>query len=1130
MRCGKFILVVVFILLLSSLVYAANVEDLVDDALSADGRADVIVILKDSKVKSFGTAAERFEAKKAAIKNKQFKVMDEHDLRGKTKHVYATVNAFAGTFDSSEIHALENDPDVERIIFNKKLHATLTSSRPVINADDVLSRQINGTNITGDGVTVCVIDSGIDTDHPLFNDRIIAEYCYCDYSNHGSGGCCADATTEDTSGEDDYGHGTHVAGIVAANGSVIGVAPGADLIAMKVMDSNGEGTDWSIAAGIDWCVDHATEYNISIITMSLGTDAFYNESTCPVNIFAIEQAMAVAHEAGIYITAASGNNCASSGVVYPACSPNATSVAASDDSDNMASFSCTGTALDVVAPGVAIVSAAIGGGTVSNQGTSMATPHVAGAAALMIQERRLLGLSDYGHDDIEAVLKNSSIVNVTDGQNFPRIDAFRALYDGCLSATEEQQNITFYHDNDTDTYGDASTNTTYCFAPLDYIANNTDCNDTNSSIYPGATEIPCDGIDQSCNGSDFLGTDNDVDNFTIEGGLCGQVDCNDTDASINPNATEIPCDGIDQNCTGSDFTGTDGDSDSYTAEGGLCGDADCDDTNSTIYPNATETCNYADDDCDGTIDDGVTTTYYEDSDSDAYGNVTVAYTNCTALPGYVNVSTDCDDGNAAIAPNVTETFNGLDDNCNNVTDEGLVEGNSSTINMTSFSDVNLTVDGSDNLSQNFNGTKTVVIIGDNVTVVEYSFDFDTGYVNFTAVTVEKQNNSDSGYVIVRNVTGTKTVYLDDLNASDSGVCIKDAEIDNLGNISDGCNGDDEYSVDCTASGYTANGYTCTDLGSRLKIEGLNHSGVMEFKACTDADGDGYGTGCAAGTDCDDTDNAVNPGESEDCNDNVDNDCDGSVDEGCSSGSSGGSGGGGGGGAIMSGNFSATAGSSETRYFVTISAGSSNSMEVNRDELSVTHLDFVTKSDKDLVRLNVRKVELPSSVPSAGDVYEYFEVSSEELAEGDVSAAVIEFKVSKDFVDEGYEVVLKRYKTVWEELETKAIDADSDYIYYSAETPGFSYFAISQRESIEKEVEVVEADVNETVEPEATVFKTQEEQGSLIMVEEQQPSSKSNALVYVLIILAAIAGFVFFKIKTKPKLKKKNRKIFAKGEF
>ena len=87
------------------------------------------------------------------------------------------------------------------------------------------------------------------------------------------------------------------------------------------------------------------------------------------------------------------------------------------------------------------------------------------------------------------------------------------------------------------------------------------------------------------------------------------MDCNDTDASINPNATEIACDSIDQNCSGSDFAGTDNDSDGFRTDGGLCGAVDCDDDNSSINQNATEVCNYVDDDCDSTIDDGVTTIF-----------------------------------------------------------------------------------------------------------------------------------------------------------------------------------------------------------------------------------------------------------------------------------------------------------------------------------------------------------------------------------------------------------------------------------------------------------------------------------------------------------------------------------------
>lgn len=159
-----------------------------------------------------------------------------------------------------------------------------------------------------------------------------------------------------------------------------------------------------------------------------------------------------------------------------------------------------------------------------------------------------------------------------------------------------------------------------------------DCDDTNASIYPGATEVPNDGIDQDCDGLDLVeDQDGDGDGVTINNG-----DCNDTDPTIYPGATEIPDDGIDQDCNGSDLTDVDGDG--FTTD-----DGDCDDTDSSIYPGATEIPNDGiDQDCNG-FD------LAEDEDGD----------------GFSVADGDCDDTDPTIHPGATEIPNdGIDQDCN----------------------------------------------------------------------------------------------------------------------------------------------------------------------------------------------------------------------------------------------------------------------------------------------------------------------------------------------------------------------------------------------------------------------------------------------------------------------------------
>lgn len=207
----------------------------------------------------------------------------------------------------------------------------------------------------GRGVKVAVIDTGVDHTHP-------------DLAPNYKGGW--NAVTGSGDPMDDQGHGTHVAGTIAAardGKGVAGVAPGADLYAVKVLDKNGSGNYSWIIAGIEWAIEN----RMDVVNMSLGG---------PSGTDALAQAVARAAEAGITVVCAAGND--SGPVNYPAKYPEALAVSASDSGDRIASFSSRGPEIDLIAPGVRINSAKMGGGYASLSGTSMASPHAAGLAAL----------------------------------------------------------------------------------------------------------------------------------------------------------------------------------------------------------------------------------------------------------------------------------------------------------------------------------------------------------------------------------------------------------------------------------------------------------------------------------------------------------------------------------------------------------------------------------------------------------------------------------------------------------------------------------------------------------------------------------------------------------------------------
>ena len=212
----------------------------------------------------------------------------------------------------------------------------------------------------GDGINVSILDTGIDYNHSDLADN---------YKVFGY-----DFVNGDTDPTDDNGHGTHCAGIIAAVDNdigVIGVAPEADLYAVKVLDSSGSGYVSDVIAGIEWSVNNSMD----IISMSLGLDS---DSTD------LRNACDYAYNAGLLLVAAAGNEGSGSDTVtYPAKYDSVIAVAATDSSDNRTSSSSTGPAVELAAPGKEINSTWSDGGYKKASGTSMACPHVTGTAALV---------------------------------------------------------------------------------------------------------------------------------------------------------------------------------------------------------------------------------------------------------------------------------------------------------------------------------------------------------------------------------------------------------------------------------------------------------------------------------------------------------------------------------------------------------------------------------------------------------------------------------------------------------------------------------------------------------------------------------------------------------------------------
>jgi len=417
-------LMVVFLVTLTP-IFAITDENDVEQAFKENELVNVIVTFDDTT--SPNKLKENVETKNVILKSKiksktsNFEEINKAEIN--IKREYQSFEGFSGKINKQAFEELRNMSGVKEIHLDIIVHKSLDSSVPSMDGDNTWDIQLENQNITGNGQTICIIDTGIDTDHPDFTGRVLAQYCYCDITDAGSGGCCPDTTNEDNNAEDDDDHGTHVAGIAAGNGSQYkGIAPGAGIVSIKALNSNGDGLMSDVASGIDWCVNNRATYNITTISMSLGTSNNFNDTNfCDTG--SIKQPIWDAVANGITVVVASGNEGNETGVGYPACVTNATSVGSTNDAGTISSFSNIHSIVDLLAAGELIMSSDIGGGYQSKQGTSMATPHVAGAIALLRQFIKLQNGTDLTVSEVKNTLVNTG----DNSTGWPRINIFDAI-------------------------------------------------------------------------------------------------------------------------------------------------------------------------------------------------------------------------------------------------------------------------------------------------------------------------------------------------------------------------------------------------------------------------------------------------------------------------------------------------------------------------------------------------------------------------------------------------------------------------------------------------------------------------------------------------------------------------------
>ncbi|MEM5811847.1 MAG: S8 family peptidase [Candidatus Aenigmatarchaeota archaeon] len=257
--------------------------------------------------------------------------------------------------NKAAVEKLASDPRVLRIdddVIVEALGQTLTW-----NIDRVDAELVWPTGNTADPVKVGVLDTGISNRHPDLTPNVKGGY---------------NAINPLKSWNDDNGHGSHVAGIIAALNNdigVVGVGPSIDLYAIKVLNAAGSGYLSDVIEGIQWAVQN----NMQVLNMSLGTSQ---------DVQSLHDAIIQAYNTGIVLVGAAGNNGGS--VIYPAAYPEVIAVSATDQNDQIASWSSRGQEIDLAAPGVSIYSTYKGNKYATLSGTSMAAPHVSGVAALVL--------------------------------------------------------------------------------------------------------------------------------------------------------------------------------------------------------------------------------------------------------------------------------------------------------------------------------------------------------------------------------------------------------------------------------------------------------------------------------------------------------------------------------------------------------------------------------------------------------------------------------------------------------------------------------------------------------------------------------------------------------------------------
>ena len=432
------------------------------------------------------------------------------------------------------------------------------------------------------------------------------------------------------------------------------------------------------------------------------------------------------------------------------------------------------------------------------------------------------------------------------------VEICNGLDDNCDGQIDEGVTQVFYADADADGFGDPTVTTEACSAPADHTTSGTDCDDADDEVYPGAPEL-CDGIDNNCDGAadDGLG-----DTWAIDA---------DGDGFGDPANTVEGCEQPDNAVPLEDAT-------------------DCDDGRADVFPGATEVCNELDDDCDEAVDEGVTSTYFIDLDSDGWGDLGATTEACSEPEGYAADAGDCDDSDPLVSPDGTEACNGIDDDCDGTTDEpDAIDALTwyADLDADGFGDLGNTTPACTQptgyLADSTDCDDAATLVNPGADEICNSIDDDCDGLIDDADSSRLESSADAWYA------DTDTDGFGDASAT-TYACVQPA-----GTVGDATDCDDTDSAIYPGATEVCNSED-DDCDGQVDDDdpGLDTTTGSTFYADADADGYGDASGttlaCVAptgtvsdDTDCDDSSAAVNPMASEVCN-SIDDDCDGLVDD------------------------------------------------------------------------------------------------------------------------------------------------------------------------------------------------------------------------------------------------------------